>query len=127
MSTELLPIDDLERQFPELRLLILHGSRARGDAHPASDWDFAYRASTRLDELGLRAALTTALGTDAVDLADLDRSSGVLRYAAARDGQKILENPVGEFERFATSALRFWLDAEPVLRKAHSAVLKNLG
>lgn len=56
---------------------MLHGSRARGDAHAASDWDFAYRASAGLDELGLRAALVMALDSDAVDLADLDRSSGV--------------------------------------------------
>jgi predicted nucleotidyltransferase len=127
MSNVLPAADDLARDFPQLRLLVLHGSRARGDAHPASDWDFAYSAREGLDELGLRAALAAALGSDRVDLADLDRSSGVLRYAAARDGEPLLERPLGEFERFALSALRYWLDVEPVLREAHAAVLEKLG
>jgi predicted nucleotidyltransferase len=32
-----------------LELLVLHGSRARGDAREDSDWDFAYLAAAEFD------------------------------------------------------------------------------
>ena len=35
--------------IPGLTLLILFGSRARGDSQPASDWDFGYIASPEFD------------------------------------------------------------------------------
>ncbi|MFM2432859.1 MAG: hypothetical protein RLZZ511_4073 [Cyanobacteriota bacterium] len=45
---ELQSIDDVKAKIPELleqvpylRLLVLFGSRARGDNQPSSDWDFA--------------------------------------------------------------------------------------
>lgn len=119
-------MDELRRRFPELVLLVLHGSRARSDAHAASDWDFAYRASGRLDELGLRAALSDLLRTDDVDLVDLDRAGGLVRYRAARDGKVLLERGDGEFERFSLQAVRFWLDAAPALREGYAAVLGSL-
>jgi predicted nucleotidyltransferase len=37
-----------------MTLLVLHGSRARGDAREGSDWDFAYLAGAEMDELALR-------------------------------------------------------------------------
>lgn len=118
---------DLRNGFPQLRLLVLHGSRARGDAHEGSDWDFGYLALPGLDELTLRAALSEALATDAVDVIDLDRAGGVLRYAVARDGKPLLEQPPGEFERFSLAAVRFWLDVEPIFRASHAALLTQLG
>jgi predicted nucleotidyltransferase len=81
MSNRLPDAASLQRLFPQLRLLVMHGSRARGDAHAGSDWDFAYLAGEGFDELGLRAALTRTLGTDAVDVVDLERAGAVLRYA----------------------------------------------
>lgn len=108
-------------------MLVLHGSRARGDAHPGSDWDFAYLADPGFDELGLRATLAQRLSTDAIDVADLDRAGAVLRYGVARDGQRLLEREAGEHERFQLAAIRFWLEIEPILRESHSEVLERLG
>lgn len=118
---------DLQRQFPELRLLVLYGSRARGDAHAASDWDFAYSSDGVLDELGLRAELASALDSDDVDVVDLDRAGAVLRYAVARDGKALLERAPDEFERFVLRAVRFWLDVQPVVEESQRAMLKELG
>lgn len=117
----------LQRDFPELRLLLLHGSRARGDAHPGSDWDFAYLADAGLDELGLRAALALALHTDAIDLVDLARAGAVLRFGAAREGRLVLEKAPGELDRFRLDAIRFWLEVEPILTQSHREVLGRLG
>jgi predicted nucleotidyltransferase len=107
--------------------LLLHGSRARGDAHRHSDWDFAYLAGPTLDELALRAALAKMVGSDAVDVADLSRAGGLLRYRAAKEGQVVLERESGAYEDFAVAAISFWLDAEPTVRAGYDAVLERLG
>jgi predicted nucleotidyltransferase len=117
----------LGQKFPELRLLVLHGSRARGTFHVGSDWDFGYLADRGLDELGLRASLSLSLGTNDVDLVDLRRASAVLRYRVAAEGKSVLERKGDEFERFALDAIRFWLDVAPIVEKAHAELLERLG
>jgi predicted nucleotidyltransferase len=114
--------------LPGLELLVLYGSRAREDAlDEHSDWDFAYLATEPFDELELRARLSSALHTDAVDVTDLARSGGLLRYQVARDGVAVFERSPGAFERFAYPAVLFWLDARHVLEAAHEAILESLG
>ena len=110
-----------------LRLLVLHGSRARGDQHDGSDWDFGVLADDSFDLAALVVSLTTLLGTDAVDLVDLRRASALLRYRTARDGVVVLERPEGEFLRFQLEAVQFWCDAGPVIRAAQRDVLRALG
>ncbi len=110
-----------------LRLLVLHGSRARGDAGPLSDWDFGFLADDGLDVALLHARLTVAVGTDAVDLVDLARASALLRFRAARDGVLLFEAAEAEFHRFQLEAVRFWCDAGPVIRAAHEDILAALG
>ncbi len=110
-----------------LRLAVLHGSRARGDAAEASDWDIGVLADDPPDLAALSATLTEILGTDAVDVVDLSRTSALLRYRAARDGIPLLENPPDEFQRFQLEAVQFWCDTETVIRSAHDDVLAALG
>jgi hypothetical protein len=121
MTSPLPALEGLGEHFPQLSLLVLHGSRARGDSHAGSDWDFAYLAGPELDALSLRAALVRTLGTDRVDIADLARAGGVLRYAVASEGQPTFERTPGAFERFAIDAVHFWLDVEPIVRSATNA------
>jgi predicted nucleotidyltransferase len=120
-------VDELRRRFPELDLLVLHGSRARDEAHAQSDWDFAYRASGSLDELALRAWLVDRLRTDELDLLNLDRAGGLVRYRAARDGKIVLERQPGSFEDFKLQAIGFWLDAAPAIRAGYAHVLESVG
>ena len=110
-----------------LTLLVLFGSRARGDAVPSADWDFGFLADGSVDPLTLMAALDEAVGSDRVDLVDLARASGLLRYRAAREGVLVYEAAAGIFDRFRFEAARFWYDAEPVLRPGYDAVLDRLG
>lgn len=116
----------LVSRHPELALLVLHGSRARGDEHPASDWDFAYLADGPLDPLALAADLRDALGSDDVDLADLGRASGLLRYRVARDGVLLYQATPGRFDDERVRWVGFWLDVAPTVREAHDAVLAGL-
>jgi predicted nucleotidyltransferase len=112
--------------LPGMRLLVLHGSHARDDAGPRSDWDFGYLADDRLDPAALHARLTVAVGTDAVDLVDLAGASALLRFRAARDGVPLFDRPAGGFEEFQLDAVRFWCDAGPVIRAAQVDVLAAL-
>ncbi len=112
---------------PGLDLLVLHGSRARGEAHAASDWDFAYLADPSFDPAALLARLVAEVGSERVDLADLARASGLLRYRCARDGVAVHERDPGAFERFQLRAIAFWLDMAPVIRPELDARLERIG
>ena len=100
------------------RLEVLHG--------PGADWDFGYVDRDDADVPGLLAALVEALGDDRVDLADLGRASGLLRYHAARDGQLLFEATPDAFDRFRLDATRFWCDVAPMLKRGYAEVLEAL-
>jgi predicted nucleotidyltransferase len=119
-------IGGMARQADGLQLLVLFGSRARGDAHAASDWDFGYLATHAADITGLLAALVEIAGTDRIDLVDLARASGVLRFRAARDGQVVHQDPPGRWREFRLEAAHFWCDMSPVFGPAHADVLARL-
>jgi hypothetical protein len=69
-----------------------------------------------VDASAITAALAEAAGSERLDLVDLARASGLLRYRAARDGVLVHESTPGIFDRFRFEAARFWYDAESVLR-----------
>lgn len=116
----------LAAQTSGLELLMLFGSRARGDAHDASDWDFGYLAAGDIDAAELLTALVTTVGSDRVDLVDLARASGLLRYRAARDGLVVFEARTRLSEAFRLEAVDFWCDAGPLLQRGYAAVLAEL-
>jgi predicted nucleotidyltransferase len=106
---------------------LLHGSRARGDARPDSEWDIGVLAGESPDLLALAADIAAILGTDAIDVVDLRTATALLRFRAARDGVALVERPSGAFEEFQMEAVEFWCDAGPVIRAAQEDVLAGLG
>jgi predicted nucleotidyltransferase len=127
LASALSTMRTIAREHAGLALLVLHGSRARGDARDDSDWDFAYLAAPGFDASLLYADLASALKTDRIDLADLATAGGLLRYRVARDGIVVSEIEPGSFDRFWFSAVSFWCDAAPVLREGYKSVLDGLG
>lgn len=111
---------------PGLELLLLFGSRARRDAHSRSDWDFGYIATREFDPTRLLGSVVEVVGSDQVDLVDLGRASGLLRYQAARDGQLVYEARPRVAEQFRLDAAQFWCDAAPILRRGYDEVLAEL-
>jgi predicted nucleotidyltransferase len=123
-SQDLQSVRMLAKATTGLDLLLLFGSRARGDASPESDWDFAFLGNSNVARL--RADLTLRLKTGRIDLMDLSRAGGLARYRAARDGLLIYESREGVFERFWFESVRFWLDARDVLEPSYDAVLASI-
>jgi predicted nucleotidyltransferase len=108
-------------------LLVIFGSRARGDHHEGSDWDIGYVSRGPVDHLALLDEIAHVLRTDSVDLVDLDRASGLLRFRAAREGAVAYQAEPGAYESFAVAAALYWYDVEPTVRRAHAAILAGLG
>ncbi len=111
--------------MPGLRLLVLHGSRARGEAHHLSDWDFAYEADGTFDPDALLALLADTLNVDDIDLVDLTRAGALLRHRVARDGVVLVERPAGRFVHFRLDAVRTWCDLAPLLEPLYERMLDD--
>jgi uncharacterized protein len=119
-------VSEAARREPGLELLVLFGSRARGDAHERSDWDFGYLAGERFDPDRFLATLVGLLDVDRIDLVDLSRAGGLLRYRAAGDGVPLFESEEGAFAKFWFDAVSFWCDAQPILSAGYEAILERL-
>ena len=115
-------------RVPGLALLLLHGSRARGDGRPDSDWDLGFLADdpAAFDPDDLLAVIAEAVGADRVDLVDLSSASALLAYRAARDGVVAFEREPGRFQRFWLEAVDTWCDLAPVLLPLYEHSLENL-
>jgi len=109
-----------------LSLVVLFGSRAQQRGSDRSDWDLGFLAEGPVDRDQLLADISVALGTDAVDLVDLARAGGLVRFRAARDAVLVHKAAAGVFERFWLEAVRFWCDAEAMLTRAYDGVLADL-
>ena len=117
---------DIGARHPNLRLLLLFGSRARGNAQEGSDWDLGYLGSESFDPDVLLLDLVNALGTDRIDLVDLARAGAQVRFRAAGDGRVLHEGEPGLFGKFWIEAVDFWCDVEPLLRDGYAQVLTRL-
>lgn len=128
IRAQLATLRDRVSRTPGLVLLLLHGSRARGDGRTDSDWDFAYLADdpATFDPDTLLAAIAEAVGADRVDLADLSSASALLGYRAARDGVAVFEREPGRFQRFWLDAVDTWCDLAPVMMPIYEDALQSL-
>jgi predicted nucleotidyltransferase len=125
-SEQLSAIRAFAKDLDGLELLVLFGSRGRRQGQSHSDWDFAYLGTGTLDVERLRAELSLILETDNVDLVDLNRCGGLLRYRVAKDGMPIFEPREGIFLSFWYDAVRFYYDAQLVLEASYDTVLARL-
>ena len=119
-------LGEIARRHRGLHVLVLFGSRARGEATARSDWDLGYLGEPSLDRDALLADLVAAAGTEALDLVDLDRAGGLVRFRAARDAVVLLEAGHGAFARFWFAAVSYWCDMGPIIRAGYEGILEDL-
>jgi len=120
-------IVELAHKHPGLQLLLLFGSRAQGKAREDSDWDFGYLADPNFDSLAFYTDLVLLLETDRVDLVDLERASGLLRFRAIRDGILLFEAQKGQYQKFWLEVVDFWCENGPIFQREYEAILEDLG
>jgi len=89
-----------------LDLVVLFGSAARDGFARAEDVDIAVRGARPLDLIALTVQFIEALGTDAVDLADLRTADALLLALVARDGVVLYEGRPSAFAEFDSYAMR---------------------
>ena len=123
---DLQAVIEMAQKTPGLELLVLFGSRARDDSHAGSDWDFGYLATRELDLYGLLARLVLLLGTDRIDLVNLNRTNGLLRFRVAAEGQTLFESRPGAFEDFWLEVVPFWWDMGPIFQAGYEEILQGL-
>jgi predicted nucleotidyltransferase len=102
----------LQEKIPYLKMLILFGSRARGDIHSKSDWDFAALYDQEMREKHCQKSAFTwfevsdiladifNLDSDNIDVVDLDNCSVTLADSIANEGQLIYQKQQGLFKKF---------------------------
>lgn len=103
-------------QVPYLRLLVVFGSRARGDHNIESDWDFGFLCDEELRKQyenkgwnyfrvwGILQQVYQ-LGDDQIDAVDMRKCSNILAHNIAADGKVIYELKPGEFAAFQREKL----------------------
>ncbi len=104
-----------------IKLALLFGSRAKGEARPDSDWDLAFlvneekqkidRQSLATLKRSLLKDLCNFLKTSQIDLVILNRASPFLKYQVAQSGIPLYQEIEGEFASFVSLAIRGYSDS----------------
>lgn len=110
----------------ELRLVVLFGSEARGDARAEADLDLAIDGGRPLDLVGLTNRLSVALGHSDVDLVDLRRADPVLSRAVAEEGIPVYEKTPGAFVSFQSLAARRFYDTRKLREMERESIRDRL-
>ncbi|MEH1854470.1 MAG: nucleotidyltransferase domain-containing protein [Nostoc sp.] len=131
-------LQELSSQIPEkipyLKMLVLFGSRATGNTHAKSDWDFAVlcdqeqREDYVKDNAFLWFELPIVIGeifqinSDQIDVVELNQCSWLIAHFVARDGIMLYEKYPGEFETFRLTSLK----SESELKKFRQEQLQKI-
>ena len=113
--------------LPELKLAVLFGSTARGQARKGSDVDLALLVDPDAPEARLRALieLERAAGRE-VDPVFVNEAPPLLRFEIARDGVLILEREEGLWAGVKARAMMDWWDWAPYARALAKAAVQRL-
>ncbi len=108
-----------------VRLAVLFGSEARGDAGAASDLDVAVAGPDARELPLLALKLERATGRP-VDLIALTTAPPLLRFQIARDGRVLVERQGYLWSDFKARAMVDWWDWAPIARRFHAAAATRL-
>ncbi len=109
----------------DVRLALLFGSRARGQARPGSDADVAVLANPGIDLDALAGALSRATGVE-VDVVDLDEAGYPLLKVITRDGLLLHQATPGLLGRWRAHAIARLETDRPWFERMRNAYLHKL-
>jgi predicted nucleotidyltransferase len=114
-------------EVPEVRLAVLFGSAARGQAAPGSDLDVLLALEPDTDALRrqVSGALVRAVHRD-VDVVHAADAKPLLRFEIARDGIMLAARDPSAWTDFKARAMLDWWDWAPYARRIHAAAVRRL-
>ena len=125
-------------KLPHLKMLVLFGSRATGNTHQNSDWDFAvlYEEEQRnaflkndvmkFFELPMILDEIFDINADMIDIVELNHCSWLIAHSIARDGILIFEKDPHGFEYFRLTSLRPESELKKYREDQHKLIEMNL-
>ncbi|HHW08168.1 MAG TPA: nucleotidyltransferase domain-containing protein [Clostridia bacterium] len=122
-------MQEIARQYG-LKLIVLFGSY--GTEHfkaGDSDIDLALLSHTPLTEqqyLALLAAFSRYFGYSKIDLVDLRKASGLLKYQIATQGRLLYEEQEGDFLRYSLYCFRYYYDTAKFRRERQAFLAQQL-
>ena len=120
-------LEEVARRFPEVDLLVMFGSTARGAGRGGSDVDLGLLSplATPTTRQELEVAFARAVRRR-VDLVDLQEASPLLRFEIARDGVLIWEGRPHAWQGFKARAMVDWWDWKPMAERLQRAAAGRL-
>lgn len=131
-------LKDLALQLPEripyLKMLVLFGSRATGNTHANSDWDFAVLCDEeqrqaeikdnigRLFELPMLIGEVLKINSDHIDIVELNHCSELIAHFVARDGIILFEEYPEQFKSFRVTSLKTKLELKKFRQEQHRII-----
>jgi predicted nucleotidyltransferase len=113
--------------LPEVELVVLFGSEARGRARRGSDVDLAVKLAPETAETRrrVRQAIAGWIGKP-VDLVFLKDAPPLLRMEIARHGKALFQRHPHGWANFKAKAMLDWGDWAPYARRMWAASLRRL-
>jgi len=113
--------------LPEVKLAVLFGSTARGQARKGSDVDLGLLVDpdTRPVRLHVEAELGRAAARE-TDVIYLNEAPPLLRFEISREGVVILEREEGLWTSFKARAMVDWWDWAPYAKRIEEAAIRRL-
>lgn len=124
-------------KIPYLKMLVLFGSRATGEIHVNSDWDFAtlYDEEIRKTlisnpfdwfEVSTIISQLLEIPDNKVDVVELSDYSTIIAHFIARDGILLYEKESGEFDKFRRKALKSDLEMKEISKSLREKIEVDL-
>ncbi len=124
--TPSLDIEQIAKKH-SLDLVVMFGSRARGQARGDSDTDIAVRAARELsrdEELTIASELDRLFPN--VDLCDTRKASPLLLGAVGQDATLLYQSRPGLFEEFKIFAWNQYMDFKPQLDRLREQTRREI-
>lgn len=105
----------------DLKLLLLFGSQARGDARKDSDTDIAFMSGKKLDfnqkaELMMNLLPVVKAEETKIDVIDVKTAHPLLLYGITRDAKVIYAENMDVFYELCVAAYKKYIDTMPIFK-----------